>query len=199
MIKEKSFEQGSGAWHKARKRLITASNFSRIITPKGKKSTQSALYMDELLGLPYAQKKPVNNYWMQRGVDMESKAREFYENECIKDKVEQVGLIYKDEKKLISCSPDGMRPDRGLEIKCPKDRTHINYLRKKTLPTVYIPQVQGSMWITGFQCWDFVSYHPEIKPMWITIERDEEYQKLFTDIINDFIAELVEKRTVLSL
>jgi putative phage-type endonuclease len=189
-------EQGTPEWFEARKDIPTASCYSRIVTATGKKSAQQEEYLKELTSVK--EKRSFQSNWMTRGISLEVEARQFYElkNDV---KVEQVGLVFKDSEKLIACSPDGLLPDRGLEIKCPSDRVHSQYLIKSTLPTVYIPQVQGSMFVTGLDRWDFLSYHPDFAPLLITVERDDEYQKLFTKVMNGFLNVLVERRRQMSL
>ena len=81
---------------------------------------------------------------------------------------------------------------KGLEIKCPEPHTHIKYLREGILPKDYIQQVQGSMLVTGLKQWDFLSYHPTIKPFLITVDADLEYQEKMNAYIADFVEEMQE-------
>lgn len=170
-------EQGTEEWFMARLGIPTSSNFSKIITPTGKLSTQSLGYQDQLmaefiLGVP---SEGYVNSDMETGSEREPEARILYEA-ITGNEVSQVGLVYRDNSKTISCSPDGLIGDyKGIEIKCPKLSTQIRRVRENVLPTEYITQVQGSMWITGFKEWDFFSYHPQYKPLLLTIKRDEEY------------------------
>lgn len=192
-------EQGSEEWFIARCGIPTASNFDKIISPTGKKSTQAQAYMNTLLAEWVTQQKDSikQSEWMLRGTELEPEARQAYE--FITDKpVRQTGIVYKDEKKLVSCSPDGLMDDRGLEIKCPAPGTHVGYILSGEIPSTYIPQVQGSMWVCGFDKWDFVSYHPEIKPLIITIERDDTFIKTLDKLMEQFIDELLEKRKKLA-
>ena len=62
-----------------------------------------------------------------------------------------------------------------MEIKCPAPATHVEYLRGGVLPSKYKQQVMGCLWITGRQWWDFMSYHPNMKPLIVRVERDEEF------------------------
>ena len=99
-------------------------------------------------------------------MEVEAYAREYYEaiNKC---KVEQVGFIELDD--YIGCSPDGLVGDDGLiEIKCPNSTTHIDTLLTQKVPTGYIKQMQGQMWVSGRQWCDFVSFDPRVKdrPFW---------------------------------
>lgn len=108
-------------------------------------------------------------------------------------------MIYLDDRKTISCSPDGLVGlDSGLEIKCPKTSTHISYLDAGKLPATYKAQVMGSLWISGRDRWLFYSYSPSVRPFKLEVERDEKYISLLAEAVEEFNAEvenLVEKLT----
>jgi len=74
----------------------------------------------------------------------------------------------------------------GLEIKCPMLKTHLKYFLDKKLPTEYFCQVQGSMYITGFDTWDFMSYFPGLKPFIITVERNEGFISKLDEALDEF-------------
>jgi hypothetical protein len=38
-----------------------------------------------------------------------------------------------------------------------------------------MPQIQGCLWVTGAQWWDFMSFHPDIEPMVIRVYPDNTY------------------------
>jgi hypothetical protein len=60
-------------------------------------------------------------------------------------------------------SPDGRVLPRGwgYEGKCPYDpEIHAGYLERTTVPEEYIPQVQWSLWVTGWPGWIFASGDP---------------------------------------
>lgn len=188
-----NIEQGTKEWLDARKGIITGSRFKDIVTPlKGDLSKSSISYMHELIAERMgATVDFFQNSHMQRGNELEPYARSAYE--FIKDcKVEQVGFCL-DNSKLFGVSPDGLiGEDGGIEIKCPKETTHISYLVDGILPLIYKPQVQGSMWVTGRKWWDFMSYHPELPPLIIRVERDEEYIKNMEENIIKFAKEMVK-------
>jgi len=186
-------EQGSDEWFKARIGLVSASNFSKIITPNGKKSTQYKSYMNTLIAENMMDHK-INTHQsdaMLRGIELEPEARDYYEFKTDSE-VSQVGLVYMDESKTISCSPDGLMEKKGLEIKCPNPNTQIEYLRDNKVPGKYIPQIQGSMLITGLMQWDFLSYHPELQQLLITVESDPEYQAKLKVYLDSFVDEMRE-------
>lgn len=186
-------EQGTEEWHEARRGVITGSRFSDVITPvKGALSTSSKKYMYELVAERMgATVDFFKSDYMARGNELEDDARTAYE--FIRDtKVDEVGLCL-DDSKIIGVSPDGLvGEDGGLEIKCPKETTHISYLDDGGLPLIYKPQLQGSMWITGRKWWDFMSYHPQLPPLIIRVPRDEEYISNMEKVIVEFSKGMLE-------
>lgn len=103
-----------------------------------------------------------SGYALQWGQDVEPFAREAYELETGLCVVESE-FIRHPEFEFAGCSPDGLiGTDGGLEMKCPKSSA-IHLERFITgVPEEYVPQVQGCMWVTGRQWWDFVSYDPRM-------------------------------------
>ncbi len=192
-------EQGSEEWFQARCGIPTASCFDKIITPTGKASTQHKAYCNKLVA-EYFLKDKISieqNEWMLRGTELEPEARAYYQ--IITDiNIDEVGLIYKDDNKLISCSPDGIAKDRGLEIKCPAPHTHVEYLLNDRLPTKYIPQVQGSMWVTGLKKWDFLSYHPDLPPLLLTVEADDDFHIKLDDLMKPFVQNILINRSIIA-
>lgn len=173
------FEQGTPEWFEVRRGKFTASNFNDLFMKESTIGFQKAIYkvaFERLTG-----KSPeefISNY-MQRGNELESVAREFYEMETF-NKVHQIGFIEKDE--WVGCSPDGLIGEDGMiEIKCPAFNTQINYLLGGSLPSIYDWQVQGQLWITGRAWCDFISYHPDLKPLNIRVYPDITKHKQLTE------------------
>jgi len=191
------YEQGTDEWLLDRAPVVTTSCFSNATSKgRGKAPSKTKLdYMKEKANAIITQKLPVGGYKnaaMQRGNDLEPEAREYYS--MLKSaSVEQSGLIYLNELKRIGASVDGLVGDDGLvEIKCPNLNTHIDYLTDGVMPSTYIKQVQGQMWVTGRKWCDFISYHPDAFKMAfvIRVARDEEYIKELSNGIYAFIGEL---------
>ena len=185
--------QGSPEWHAARLGVASASNFSKILA-KGQGKTRKA-YMLRLAAeiLSSEPQETYSNAAMERGIEIEPQAREYYEG-LNGVKVEQVGFCKLDDN--IGCSPDGLvGTDGGIEIKCPNTTTHITYILADKLPSEYVAQVQGSLWVTDRKWWDFISFDPRLKgrPSWsIRVERDEAYINKLAIEVNQFIIELEE-------
>lgn len=192
-------QQGTTEWYEARAGIPTASAFDRLITPTGKPSSQADAYYYQLLA-EYAtgetDEDSYSGFWMDRGKELEPEARLGYRLQTGR-KISEVGFVYRDESKMVGCSPDGLALDgnkRGCEIKCPKKVNHAAYYLEAACPKKYIAQVQGSMWITEFDLWDFVSYHPDFEPFIVTIEKDIEFHKALDRIVPAFIERLTKGR-----
>lgn len=189
-------EQGTPEWFAARCGIPTASMFSKIITSQGKPVTASTTdtYMNTLLAewLVAGQVESFQSDWMARGTELEPRARAFYELETGIE-VEQVGFV-KHDSLDVGGSPDGLSGDRGIEIKCPAPQTHVKYLLQQKCPADYVPQVQGSMWLCEKDRWDFLSYHPDMSPLLITVERDDAFIATLEELIVKFLEKLNSKR-----
>jgi len=169
-------EQYSEEWFAARVGIPSASSFDKIVTAKGEPSKQSKDYLYGLAGerLTGIKTETYSNANMQRGLMLEAEARDLFQMVTGID-IHEVGLCYPDDEKRYSCSPDGINSVEGLEIKSPLIHTHVSYLLADKLPTKYTQQVQGSMLVTGFDRWNFVSYYPGLPPLMIVVERDEAF------------------------
>lgn len=115
---------------------------------------------------------------MQWGIDHEAAAFSAYEG-LTGNMATRVGFIAHNTI-MAGCSPDGVLDDcrGGLELKCPKQATHLGYLRgNKVCPPEYVPQLVHSMWVTGAEYWDFMSFDPRFPPelqvFYARVERDE--------------------------
>ncbi|SOB60611.1 Exonuclease [Pseudodesulfovibrio profundus] len=194
MIAVTDFEQGTPEWFAARAGVPSASCFDKIVTSKGKRSTQRKAYMFQLAGEAILGEKAESytNAAMERGIELESEARDLYE--FINDvSVEEVALCFGDDRKLWSCSPDGLVGETGgIEIKCPKIHTHVEYLVGNKLPTKYFQQVQGSLFVTGREYWDFMSYFPGLPPLIVRVDPDLEFHASLSAELECFSAELAD-------
>lgn len=187
--------QGSAAWIDAHVGRPTASQFSRIMTPKTLKlSGQADDYRNELLAeelLGY----PVNDFlsqFMERGKALEDDALSYYELQRGVD-INRVGFVLRDDGRT-GCSPDALVGDEGgLEIKTPSAANHVGYLIDGP-DDKYKAQVQGCLWICERQWWDFVSYNPELPPVLIRFERDEAFIKALALCVDQFVSYLDESR-----
>lgn len=195
MILYHDIVQGSQAWLTLRTGMPTASQFHRILTPSGQPSRQATDYLhgllaERMMGHPLVEHVSL---WMQRGADMEAEAVTFYEfqRECT---TERLGFCTNDAG-TIGASPDRLVGEDGLlEIKVPKDSTHVGYLLAEPVDQAYYPQIQGQIWIAERQWLDMLSYHPEMPPALIRVERDEAYIAKLRAAVEAF-AEVLAQQT----
>ena len=178
-------EQGTEEWLAARLGRPSASQFHKLIKSNGKPSASAddyikAMIIERISGMS----APVFvTDWMTRGNELEPDARNLY-TLITDNEVQEVGFIL-DNSGEFGCSPDGLiGEDGGIEIKCPAPSNHDKWSEKGVCPTKHYAQVQGCMWITERDWWDFMSYHPEMKPFIVRVERDEEFiDKLAEQVI----------------
>ncbi len=197
-------EQGTEEWHEMRRGVITASRFKDVMS-KGRgdapsKTRQS--YMLELAAesLTGQVEHFESNKYMKWGTEKEPEAKSMYE--LITDnEVSEVAFIKHD---TLNCgvSPDGLvNADGGLEIKCPKTTTQIETFLSGKMPSQHKAQVQGCMWVTEREWWDFVSFDPRIVGessfFTVRVERDEDYIANLAEQISLFDEELQQLITKL--
>lgn len=190
-------EQGSAEWHAARAGIPTASNFAKILTPKGRASAQAATYANTLLA-EWLAGGPVASFesdWMRRGKELEAEARELYEFHTNAD-VTQCGFVYMTD--YAGASPDGLiGTDGGLEIKVLAPHNHVKLLLENRMPADYYAQIQGCMWLTEREWWDFCAYSPSLPVFIETIQRDQSYILKLKDAVEGFLEDLLNARKTL--
>jgi hypothetical protein len=193
-------EQNSPDWFAARRGIPTASRFKNILTPKTLKLSASSIeYRHELLAewMSGATEDGYQSYAMTDGFLRQPQAMLWYEATQGVD-VEPVGFCFRDERRLVGCSPDALvGEDGGMEIKCPKGKAQVATLLTGVMPPEHIPQVQGCLWVTSRKWWDFVSFHPLLPTFMARIEPDPEYQAALDAAIPAFIAEMLDGRVML--
>lgn len=186
-------EQQSHEWFVIRLGLPTASEFHRILSPTGKLSTQATDYCNRLLAeqmLGHALDADFQTQWMIRGQELEDTAIEAYEFATGLET--QPGGFVTADGLTYGCSPDRLVGAEGLiEMKCPSPNTHIGYLiDPETMRQDKKPQVMGELLTTERKWVDLVSYHPELPPVILRVERDEEYINKLRKALESFAADL---------
>lgn len=193
-----NIEQGSPEWFFACCGNVGASNIDKIITTKGEPSKSKLDYMMTLAAERITGKREegFTSLAMLNGIEREAAARALFEL-AHGVEVQKVGLIYKDDRKLCHCSPDGLIGDSaGLELKNPMSKTHVKYLLSGKLPSEYFCQVQFSLYVSEREKWFFVSCYEGIKPLILEVGRDEkwiEQCEIELNAFNNELAEMVEK------
>lgn len=187
-------EQRSPQWFQERLGKPSSSRFGEILTSTGEISKQRKGYLYDLAAQIISGRSPetYTSAAMEEGIRREEESRTLYEM-IYGVEVKQVGMIFPDDDKKYLCSPDGLRADNiGLELKNVLPKTQVEYLLSKKLPSIYIPQVQGSMLVTGFNQWHFMSYCPALPPLILEIERDEKWIEKCEKELKSFNQELDE-------
>lgn len=155
--------------------------------------------MLELLG-EIVTGKPASDYdtpAMRWGNEWEPEARSVYE-ETLDCDVDTTGFHFHPTIPHCGCSPDGLIGATGLlEIKCPfTTREHVRTALSQEVPSQYVAQVQGQLWVTGRKWSHFVSYDPRVKDtalrlIVVPVERDEEFIVTIEAAVKRFVGALL--------
>lgn len=182
-------EQNSDEWFALRCGKFTGSRFADVLAmSKPTKTNPEPRPLKPRLDLIWTlaaeriqgyQPQGMTSYSLEWGKKNEDFARQAYELKT-GEFVDQQAFIVHQKYEFVGVSPDGLIGDEGgVEIKCPKSpEIHLQRFING-IPDEYIPQIQGSMWVTGRKWWDFISYDPdtadEFKLLIIRVYRDEDY------------------------
>jgi hypothetical protein len=150
----------------------------------------------ELSGIEQPEK---DSPWFAHGKEMEPRALAAYDWQhkdemAGKPLVHDVFLVH-NEYDWLGCSPDGLYHDHsaGVEVKCRalyknyrlavQMAEHFELIdARKCVAPEYRFQVQGAMWVTGFEEWKYANYYegndldgnPQRKLHVVDIPRDDE-------------------------
>jgi hypothetical protein len=187
------FEQHSEEWYSVRAGKFTGSIAGKLVTPTGRVSTQYKSEIARIIAEYMGWQKPETikpTYWMERGTDMESEARNWFQVDTDIE-IQECGFIESDGG-LTGFSPDGYTEDEGfiipIELKCPKPSTHVQWVLDGGLPKEHAAQVHFGMAITGAPYAYFMGYHPICEPVFVKVERGD-YTATMVDMINKYAAE----------
>ena len=189
-------EQYSPEWWSERIKKPTASNFNKIVTTTGSPSISADDYIYQLsienITNKYAGKE-FSSFAMKRGLALEPEARDLFA--LIYDvEVRQVGMIYQDEQKKCSASPDGLFDDTGLEIYCPESASAgycFTNPDKAIKHAKKYQQIQGTMFIGGFKRYFFMCYFPDMSPLIIEVKRDEKFISALAKELDSFVMKMI--------
>ena len=188
-------DQRTEAWFAERAGKITASRMHDVMLERDRDPFKSGprkgqpkpppkaltdyayqLAAERLTGRPRKQIKAAALQW---GQDVEPAAVAAYQAET-GEIVQLAGFIAHPTLPYVGASPDFLvGTDGGGEIKSPESsEVHLETLLTG-LPPEHIEQIQGGLWVTGRQWWDFVSFHPDFPPhlrLYVQrVQRDDEY------------------------
>ena len=177
-------EQNTPEWHARRAGKFTGSRFVDVMARNKRTGEPLKAYHDLIWQLvvermTQQQDEGVDSYSMRWGKDLEGFARQEYEL-TTGHTVEQVDFVDHPEYPFVGCSPDGLvSTDGGTEFKCPKDSAIHLQRFIDGMGEEFAPQVQGCLWVTGRQWWDWTTYDPRMpeshRLLIIHVERDDAY------------------------
>ncbi len=203
-MKIRDCQQGTLEWTKLHFGIPTASGLDNLLTPEFelRKGELPKTYVykkvaEKLQGRPLIDLS-ASSFMLEQGMIVEEEARPWYTLEYDK-KIKQVGFIATDDGRF-GCSPDGLIESDGefaqffqgksygcgLEIKSPAAHTHVKYLINGVLPKEYVAQVYGSMFVTGFRKWIFVSYRRGFPALVLEIQRNDKAMFAISSAIDLF-------------
>lgn len=193
-------EQGTQEWFESRLGKATGSHFSDVLAKvKSGEATTRANYRVRL-ALETANGKRADDdsftsKAMADGTAREPIARDLYEF-ARGEAVEQVGFCLHDRLRC-GVSPDGLVGSSGLiEIKCPTQKVHYEYLLRSNEPPEYRAQIMGQLWVTEREWCDFVTFNPdfpELSRLGIKrIYRDEAYIQKLAEEVERFMDEVLQ-------
>ena len=183
-------EQGSAEWYRIRLGRPTASNFHKIVTPKGAPSKQAVNYLYRLVAerlLNESQDDEIGFVkWVSHGKEQEPNAVAQFE--FVNDiKLEPGGFVTSNDGR-IGASPDRIFPGHkeGLEFKSPAPWTQLRYLLEGPEDD-YIAQVQGHLLVADeFEAVHFYAYHPRTPPFHKVTLREPRYQSILRGALSAF-------------
>lgn len=170
-------DQGSTEWLKSRVGKITASRMVDAMQrlKNGEEGAARRNYRIELITERIT--GMANEHYvsrdMERGTELEPYARSAYE--VAKDVlVDRAGFVLHPTIDYIGASPDGLvLKDGGMEIKAPRDTTHVRWIKEGIVPMEHRPQMYTNMLCCERDWWDFCSFSPYFKPFILRLPRDE--------------------------
>lgn len=181
-------EQGSADWFAARAGIPTASRFADVLA-KGEGKVRGK-YLRELAAEVLTGEPDPDGYsngHMERGHLMEEEARNIY---AFMRGVEPVAVGFLRNGRC-GASPDSLiGSDGGLEIKTALRHIQIERLQRGTIPPEHVAQVQGNIWVSERDWWDFVSYAPKLPPLIVRVPRDDAYIAKLAEAVDAFNSEL---------
>jgi hypothetical protein len=199
--------QRSEEWHALRCGIPTSSVFAIVMRDYDSATRRDLLYKkagEKITGVPadgYVSRD------MQRGIDMEPVARDYYARTRFVD-LEQIGFVRRTihnplgEPLVVGCSPDsfvGKGRRKLLQIKTMKPDLLIALAERGAagFPSEHRAQCQGEMFVTGADELDCIFFYEgmPVAPTF-SFERDEAYIKAIREACEVFaydVRQLVAK------
>lgn len=192
-------EQRSEDWYAARCGRLTgsaAADMMRTIKSgepsASRKHLRMRLALERITGRP--QERAFTTAAVEHGRETESAAAARHEAET-GVLLTPVGFLSLGPI-MAGCSLDSFIHDQTgiVEIKCPESATHLEYLRSKQIPADYRWQCLHSLWVTGADFCDFISFDdrfPEdLQYLCVRLNRNETEIRNYESAAMRFLAEV---------
>lgn len=188
-------EQGSDDWFELRRGIPTASHFACVVRDADAKTRKDYLYhlAGEVLSGKLGEAKAFPA--MERGKEMEPRAREAYERKNVVE-VRQVGFVRRKlpSGRYVGCSPDGLLGKRkGLEIKTVAPHLMVPILERGAggMPPAHRWQVCGTLLVADLDEVDLTLFYDgmPVQPQYTMLRNDAELLEL-ANAIEVFDSEL---------
>ena len=185
-------EQNSPEWYQARCGIVTASTFATVMAKGrggGESEGRAKLVYSTAAEILTGKPTPAweGNGHTKRGHEMEQEVRDLYEATS-QEPVTRIGFIRRGRN---GCSPDAaVGYVGGFEAKTKLPHLQLAALDKGTLPSEHVAQVQGILFVTGWQRIDFRSYWPGLPQLKLRVFRDIDYLMKLSHELQQFHADV---------
>lgn len=192
-------EQRSPEWFALRAGRVTSSVAADMMTTlkkggeaAGRRNLRVRLALERIVGKPL--ERDFQSQAMKDGIDREWEAALAYE--ALTGRVLVPTGFLKHTDLMAGCSLDGSFDDfRGIvEIKSPIHATHLDYLTTGKVPGDYMHQIVHSLYITGAEWCDWLSYQPDFPPALrvkvVRVERDHTVMDAYELALSLFLSEV---------
>lgn len=178
--------QQTDEWLEFRRTKIGSSD-APIIMEVSPWKTPYLLWEEKILG-----RSNEASWWMKRGIELEEKARETFEN--LTGILVTPKVICHTQYDWMIASLDGIDIDGKIvvEIKCPGKEDHFLAM-KNQIPEKYYPQLQHQIEVCGIDFINYFSFDGE-RGVLIEVPRDDKYikkmlqkEKLFYECIQQLV------------
>jgi hypothetical protein len=193
-----SCEQGDDTWFQARAGVVTASNF-RIARQRMRDNTReltetAAKYAFHLAGERatgfLSEDRTFETWAMKRGTRLEPMARARHMAD-IGVRVRPVGMVLTEDRAFGASADGWIGADGGAEYKCLVGAGSMREVFLNEDISFYMDQVQGNLWLSNREFWDFCVYCPQFESIgadWYRqrVVRNESYIEQMIWELNDF-------------
>jgi len=180
--------QGSYQWHELRLGKVTSSRMKKVMGANNLEVIDEIIAEEET-GFCDDLDSYVSED-MQRGIDLEPMAVDQYVK-LTGATVEEIGFVQCSELPLLGLSPDRFVGTEGaLEVKCPKTKTHVKYIRQNQVPNDYKYQIFTYFLVNPDIQWvDFMSFDPRLekKPVFIFRTNRSDVKQELTECWNHLL------------